>query len=89
MVKYSKGTYNKSICDRCGFATPYLARKRERSGLYVCSDCYDGRFQAIGNPRDKAPYLPPEGILKEPRRDAFVQTSVTQITDLPPSKQGK
>lgn len=77
---YSTGKYSQSICQRCGFATPYLERKREKSGLYVCSECYDGLFQAVGNPMDKYPKLKAEGVIKDPMPNDVVETSVTQIT---------
>jgi len=46
MTYYKAGDYN-VICDRCGFKKKASECKKEWTGLFVCSPCFD-----IRNPQD-------------------------------------
>jgi len=42
-MTYAKGTHSLAICDRCGWAYPYLSMKVEWNNLKVCPECYEPR----------------------------------------------
>ena len=42
-MAYAKGSHSLAVCDRCGWAYPYLSMKVEWNNLKVCSECYEPR----------------------------------------------
>ena len=42
-MTYAKGTRSLAICDRCGWAYPYLSMRVEWNNLKVCPECYEPR----------------------------------------------
>jgi len=42
-MTYAKGTHSLAICDRCGWAYPYLSMRVEWNNLKVCPECYEPR----------------------------------------------
>lgn len=66
-MTFAVGRKSQAICDRCGFAYPYLELKEEWNGLRVCPECYEPKHpqleppyasadaEALENPRPKVP----------------------------------
>lgn len=66
-MTFAVGKYSQAICDRCGFAYPYLQLQKEWNGLEVCPECYEPKHpqldppyssadaQALENPRPSVP----------------------------------
>ena len=64
-MSFAVGKFSQAICDRCGFAYPYLQLQKEWNGLEVCPECYEPKHpqleppyssadaEAIENPRPK------------------------------------
>lgn len=53
-----------ACCMRCGFSYKWETIKREQSGLRVCEDCYDGKYQAINHPQNFPPTnIGPDSVL--------------------------
>ena len=42
-MAYAKGTHSLAVCDRCGWAYPYLSMMVEWNNLKVCPECYEPR----------------------------------------------
>lgn len=74
MAKWAKGKWARACCDRCGFAYPWKDMKKELSGLWVCEECYDGKYQLLNHPANKPAPFRPDAPLKRPRPDAEPET---------------
>lgn len=70
MARFNPGKYAKAVCDRCGFTVPYTSLKKELSGIYVCEECYDGKWQLLNHPANKPAPFRPDAPLHHPRPDA-------------------
>jgi hypothetical protein len=44
-----------SVCDRCGFNYKRRQLTKESSGWVVCRSCYDGEYDLLRSPQDRAP----------------------------------
>lgn len=76
-MQFCNGKYAKFVCSRCGFTNPYTTRKKEISGLIVCSECYDGKLQNINHPLNQPyPKFDPDSVLKSPRPDVSVAVAI-------------
>ncbi len=61
---YARGKYAQAICDRCGFAFPYLSvREEPGTGWRVCSTCNDGQYSLVSHPQNFTRVVEdPEGL---------------------------
>ena len=58
-------------CQRCGFAYKWQSAKTELSGLIVCAECYDGKYQLTNHPQNfPASELGPDSVLEWTNPDA-------------------
>lgn len=76
MGNFATGKYSTAICRRCGWAYPYNSLKAETTKLRVCDTCYDGEYDIVNHPQNRAaPVTPdPEG-LKDASPDVHLATT--------------
>jgi len=77
--QYVHGTYN-VICDRCGFKFKATQCRKEWTGLFVCSKCWEARhpqdFVRAKRDEQKVPIARPEGT------DVFIDSTDVSADDL-------
>lgn len=72
---YARGKYSKGLCDRCGWKYDYLDLKVEAgTGIKVCDECNDGRWNRVDHPQNKPPTNLIDNIaLKDPNPDRPIE----------------
>ena len=53
-MSFAVGKFSQAICDRCGFAYPYLSLQKEWNGLEVCPECYEPKHPQLDPPHHSA-----------------------------------
>jgi len=62
-MAYAQGKYARAICDRCGFDVPYLDLRKEWTGFFVCSECYEPKEPQL----DPVPHVADPEAIRNPR----------------------
>lgn len=70
MTRWVKGKRALKTCSRCGFVYLNNQLKKELTGLLVCQECHDGKFQITNHPLNFPAPFRPDAPLKDPRPDA-------------------
>ena len=62
-MAYATGKHSLAICDRCGFRYKYTQLRREWTGFFVCSECYEPKEPQL----DPVPHVADPEALRNPR----------------------
>lgn len=68
---------SKAICDQCGHMYKHRDLKMSSYGTLVCPSCYDGAFDLLNHPQNKAPANVFDHIAIRDPRPEVVFTTVT------------
>lgn len=76
---YASGRKALAICDRCGFAYPYLTIVEEPgTGWRVCRTCDDGHYSLVSHPQNfNAPISEDPQGLEHARPDVPLEVSAS------------
>lgn len=44
-----------TICDRCYFEYRRRYMRKEKTGMVVCEECYDGKYDLVSHPQNRPP----------------------------------
>jgi hypothetical protein len=62
-MAYATGKHSLAICDRCGFRYKYTQLRKEWTGFFVCSECYEPKEPQL----DPVPHVADPEALRNPR----------------------
>ena len=62
-MAYATGKHSLAICDRCGFRYKYTQLRKEWTGFFVCSECYEPKEPQL----DPVPHTADPEALRNPR----------------------
>ena len=62
-MTYASGKHSLAICDRCGFRYKYTQLKKEWTGFFVCSECYEPKEPQL----DPVPHVADPEAIRNPR----------------------
>tara|TARA_R100000544_G_C2205331_1_gene48938 strand:- start:277 stop:612 length:336 start_codon:yes stop_codon:yes gene_type:complete len=90
-MAYASGKHSLAICDRCGFRYKYTALKKEWTGFFVCSECYEPKApqlkpvphvadaEALRNPRPSANFTAGTGVVRTIDPNAMITSTGDSI----------
>ena len=92
-MAYATGKHSLAICDRCGFRYKYTQLRKEWTGFFVCSECYEPKepqldtlphaadAQALKNPRPQVPasLVAGEGVVRTVDANSMMTTTGDSI----------
>jgi len=85
MSNFATGKYAKAVCCRCSFDYPYNDMIEERPGIWVCSNCNDGKWNIQTHPLNFPPPISPDPMaLEHARTNISLVTVAETLASLAP-----